>query len=276
MVERFTATSLNRTWLDLYIIKEVNTGENLWRLQFVSLLPNVQEAANPTDLSSGLSSKLPSAMIGAASPLDPWAKRVFFKRKQMEKRRLFGWVYLISMQDFPGEWWCAELVFLCAMSPDHVLYPPDLVCSLVLLDSLSVLQVLPLLPKARTAPNCPVRQIVSGVRRSYHWFEMQAEKYSLHSEVDLLAVESRIWFWRVASMHPQEGPDLWKTNLRNPCIFFLSLQSRIGSFVLALLIVSSLSARGYEKATEGFDVTNCAAAKMVPWLHGWWIWAVGG
>ena len=78
------------------------------------------------------------------------------------------------------------------MSPDHVLYPPDLVCSLVLLDSLSVLQVLPLLPKARTAPNCPVRQIVSGVRRSYHWFEMQAEKYSLHSEVDLLAVESRI------------------------------------------------------------------------------------
>lgn len=37
----------------------------------------------------------------------------------------------------------------------------------------------------------------------------------------------------------------------------------IGGFVLALVIVSSLSTRGYAKATEGFDVTNCAAAKMV-------------
>lgn len=33
--------------------------------------------------------------------------------------------------------------------------------------------------------------------------------------------------------------------------------------MLALVIVSSLSTRGYAKATEGFDVTNCAAAKMV-------------
>lgn len=58
-------------------------------------------------------------------------------------------------------WWCAELVFLCAMSPDHVLYPPDLLCSLVLLDSLLFLQVLPLLPKARILSQI-VRQIVSG------------------------------------------------------------------------------------------------------------------
>ena len=56
---------------------------------------------------------------------------------------------------------CAELVFLCAMSPDHVLYPPDLLCSLVLLDSLLFLQVLPLLPKARILSQI-VRQIVSG------------------------------------------------------------------------------------------------------------------
>ena len=40
---------------------------------------------------------------------------------------------------------------------------------------------------------------------------------------------------------------------------------RIGGFVLALVIVSSLSTRGYSKAQEGFDVTNCAAAKMVTW-----------
>ena len=31
--------------------------------------------------------------------------------------------------------------------------------------------------------------------------------------------------------------------------------------------MSSLSARGYGKATEGFDVTNCAAATMVTWLR---------
>ena len=33
--------------------------------------------------------------------------------------------------------------------------------------------------------------------------------------------------------------------------------------VLALIIVSSLSTRGYSAATEGFDVLNCAAARMV-------------
>lgn len=37
----------------------------------------------------------------------------------------------------------------------------------------------------------------------------------------------------------------------------------IGSFVLALVIVSSLSTRGYASAQEGFDVTNCAAATLV-------------
>ena len=33
--------------------------------------------------------------------------------------------------------------------------------------------------------------------------------------------------------------------------------------VLALIIVSSLSTRGYSSAAEGFDVLNCAAARMV-------------
>ncbi|CAJ1447381.1 unnamed protein product [Effrenium voratum] len=37
----------------------------------------------------------------------------------------------------------------------------------------------------------------------------------------------------------------------------------IGGMVMALVIVSSLSTRGYDKAVEGFDVTNCAAASMV-------------
>ena len=78
------------TRLDVYIIKEVNTGENFAelatqrRLRFVTFRcfpSNVQEASTPDDLSSGLSAKLPNAMIGAASPLDPWAKRVFFKTK---------------------------------------------------------------------------------------------------------------------------------------------------------------------------------------------------
>jgi len=48
-----------------------------------------------------------------------------------------------------------------------------------------------------------------------------------------------------------------------PFIVKLIFLLLIGSFVLALVIVSSLSSRGYAKATEGFDVTNCAAAKMV-------------
>lgn len=37
----------------------------------------------------------------------------------------------------------------------------------------------------------------------------------------------------------------------------------IGGVVLALVILSSLSTRGYSRAVEGFDVTNCAAARMV-------------
>ncbi|CAE7600990.1 unnamed protein product [Symbiodinium natans] len=37
----------------------------------------------------------------------------------------------------------------------------------------------------------------------------------------------------------------------------------VGGFVLALVILSSLSTRGYSRAVEGFDVTNCAAARMV-------------
>ena len=41
--------------------------------------------------------------------------------------------------------------------------------------------------------NCPVRQIVSGVNQKLsRVFYTEAEKYSLHSEVDLLAVESWI------------------------------------------------------------------------------------
>ncbi|CAE7720147.1 unnamed protein product [Symbiodinium pilosum] len=37
----------------------------------------------------------------------------------------------------------------------------------------------------------------------------------------------------------------------------------IAGMVLALVTVSSLSTRGYSRAVEGFDVTNCAAARMV-------------
>ena len=217
------------TRLDVYIIKEVNTGENFAelatqrRLRFVTFRcfpSNVQEASTPDDLSSGLSAKLPNAMIGAASPLDPWAKRVVLKTKT-DGEASAVWVSLPDLNAGFSRlvncvcWACFSLCNeprSCSLSSWSSMFS-GAVGQLAFSASAAVVA------KGKNfVANCQTNSIWKHTRSCHWFFYTEAEKYSLHSEVDLLAVESWIWLWRVAltnASHPQKIPQkMWKTGAR--------------------------------------------------------------
>lgn len=140
----------------------------------------------------------------------------------MEKRRLFGWVYLISMQDFP-DWWIVMVCWAC-----FSLCNEPRSCSLSSWSSMFSGAVGQLAFSASAAvvakgknfvANCQTNSIWKHTR-SCHWFFTRRQR-NIPFIVKLIFLLLNLGYdceelrWSMHALHPQKIPqNMWKTGAR--------------------------------------------------------------